>query len=110
MSSLQTKWLKIYVRMRLVEAKPSTSKQSPLYLKADQASRYCARLILVLSIHLYNNLSIYLLNHFLFYLIIYLLFIYILFLFSSQPVIAQKIIFGTVKNAAFAQAAPLGLV
>ena len=99
--------------MRLVEAKPSTSKQSPLYLKADQASRYCARLILVLSIHLYNNLSIYLLNHFLFHLIIYLLFIYYLFiiyllfiyhlfLFSSQPVIAQKIIFGMVKIAAFA--------
>ena len=110
MSSLQTKWLKIYVGMRLVEAKPSTSKQSPLYLKADQASRYCTRLILVLSIHLYNNLSIYLLNHFLFYLIIHLLFISFLFLFSSQPVIAQKIIFGTVKNAAFAQAAPLGLV
>ena len=97
MSSLQAKWLRIHVGMRLVEVKPSASKQSPLYLKADQVSRYCARLI-------------YLLNHFQFYYYFFLIIYLFKFLFSSQPVIAQIIISGMVKNAAHAQVAPLGLV
>ena len=95
MSSLQAKWLRIHVGMRLVEVKPSASKQSPLYLKADQVSRYCARLIL---------------NHFQFYYYFFFIIYLFKFLFSSQPVIAQIIISGMVKNAAHAQVAPLGLV